>query len=436
MEYYKSFNAEALELSKSLPEQQSELYKKHFVPLNLDAFAKTIEEGNEDSNEEKTLKELSADLLEKLRINFDIIIGSTTHIVNKKSKYVKIIEINELTEEHFVGRMYKSNEDKIVAFLHAYSKKVIFIDIPAGEKADLNILFANTDLPLTTQVIVTTGNVSVLNLFEWYASKANEKSVSGVLHEIKIGSYAKAEINFVHNENEKTYVLGFSKGRIGDNSKLKLNYIYNGGLITKVKNEIMASGYAASSEVIEMVMGSAEQKFDLNTVISNLEKDTVSDLESKAVLMDSAVCFLKGFANVGENAPGSRSFVNERGILLDKRAYMSSIPGMSINNSNVKATHSSATAPVEEDLLFYLMSRGADEVISKKLLISGFFSSSIAKMESPLVKEAAASLMNEKVNNKRFGTVPKMDISSIWFDPKAAQAQDMFAGHYKYREQQ
>ena len=151
--------------------------------------------------------------------------------------------------------------------------------------------------------------------------------------------------------------------------------------------------------------------------------------------MDKAVCILTGFANVGENASGSRSFVNERGILLDKRAYMSSIPGMSINNSNVKATHSSATAPVDEDLLFYLMSRGANETVAKKLVISGFFSNSIAKISSPIVKEAVASLMHEKINNKVFGTIPKMDISSIWFDPKAAQAQGMFEGHYKYREQ-
>jgi Fe-S cluster assembly scaffold protein SufB len=434
LEFYRSFNAEALELSKSLPEEQNELYKRYFVPLPLEKFADKIADSDGGEAEEKVLKEISLKMYENLNISFDLVIGSTKCIINQKNKYIKIVEINELTEDHLREKMYKSGEDKTVAFIHAHSRKIIFIEVPAGEHADINLLFVNTDVPLATQVLINTGKDSGLNIFEWYASKTKEESLSGVLHEVRIGSYGKAEINMVHNEDANTYVLGFSKGKVKENGHLKVNYIYNGGLSTKSKNEIMADGYMAKSNVIEMVMGSGEQKFDLNTIISNIDKDTVSDLESKAVLMDSAVCLLKGFAMIGDDASGSRSFVNERGILLDKRAYMSSIPGMSINNSNVKATHSSATAPVDEDLLFYIMSRGATETVAKKLLISGFFSSSIAKMESAIVKSAVASLMNEKINGKKFGMIPKLDISSIWFDPKAAQA-DMFEGHYKYREQ-
>ncbi len=434
MEYYKSFNAEALELSKSLPEEQGTLYKRYFVPIPLENFETDLQ-GDGGDAEEKMLQEIAAKLLTNLRIKFDLIVGSTRCILGKNSKYIRVIDAGDLTEEHLSGKMYKSSDDKLVAFIHAHSDRVIFIDVPDRETAGLNILFANSDAALSTQVLINTGRESDLNIFEWYASKTKSSSLMAVLHEITVGAYGKAEVNLVHNEDAKTYVIGFSRGKVGDNALLKVNYIYNGGLVARSKNEIRAEGYSSKSEVIEMVIGSAEQKFDLNTIIANVGEDTVSDLESKAVLMDKSVCILKGFANVGEEASGSRSFVNERGILLDSRAYMSSIPGMSINNSNVKATHSSATAPVDEDLLFYLMSRGANETSAKRLLVSGFFSSSIAKMQSAVVKEAAASLMNEKIGSKGFGDIPKMDISSVWFDQKAAQAQDMFAGHYKYRDQ-
>jgi Fe-S cluster assembly scaffold protein SufB len=431
LKYYESFNTEALELSKSLPDEKSELYKRYSTPLPLERF---VDEGGKSTGEEASLRSLEKKILDTLKIRFDLVFGSTWHVVNN-GKFIRVIDAGDLTEERMSNKMYKSGEDKAVAFIHAYSRKIVFVDVPDGESAEVNVLVANTDAPLSTQVLINVGRESRLSLFEWHASETTRDSFAGVLHEVHVGKYGKAEVNLVHNEDANTYVVGFSKGKIDDNGLLKVNYIYNGGLSVKSKNEMSAAGYAARSEVIEMVMGSGEQKFDLNTVIANVDKDTVSDLESKAVLMDSAVCLLKGFANVGENASGSRSFVNERGILLDKRAYMSSIPGMSINNSNVKATHSSATAPIEEDLLFYLMSRGTDAVTAKKLIVSGFFSNSIAKMESAIVKEAAVSLMNEKINNKVFGTIPKMDISSIWFDEKAVHAQGMFAGHYKYRDQ-
>lgn len=431
MSYYKSFNAEALELSKSLPEEQSELYKRYFIPLPLQNFIPKMN-GDGGAEEEALLKDLSRTALANLSIRFDALFGSSRHIINESNKHIRVVPIHELTEEHLANKMFKSKEDKLIAFIHAYTRRIVFIDIPQGEKVDINLLFANTDIPFTTQVVVNVAKDAKLNLFEWYASRTSGKSFLGVMHEINVGAYANADVSLVHNEDANTYIANFSKGNVSDNGLLNVNYIYNGGLSARAKNEVSAKGFQAKSNLIELVMGSGEQKFDLNTIIANLGKDTVSDLESKAALMDTSACMLKGFADVGDNASGSRSFVNERGILLDKKAYMSSIPGMSIKNSNVKATHSSATAPVDDDSLFYLMSRGANDTTAKRLLIAGFFSSSIAKMQNPLVKSAVSSLMFEKINNKRFGTIPKENLSSIWAH---SSSEDMFEGHYKYRQQ-
>ncbi len=401
--------------------------------MPFEEFVEKIDQ-KDGRDEEKLLADYSKIVSENLGIKFDYVVGSTRNISNGRNDFVKIVEIGDLTEEHLRGKMFKNTDDKAVAFVHAYSRKIIFIDVPDGKDVDLNILFANTDTPLVSQVLIKTGRESTLNLFEWFGSKAGSASLSAVMHEIKIGSYGKAEINLVHNEDANTQVLGFSKGSVADNGHLKINYVYNGGVNSRIKNEIRTEGYGAKSNVIEIVMGSGDQKFDLSTRITNVGKDTISDLESKAVLTDKTVCLLKGFAKIEDTASGSRSFVNERGILLDKRAYISSIPGMSIDNSNVKATHSSATAPVDEELLFYLMARGIDAKSAQKLLVSGFFSNSIAKIGSALVKSAIVSLMNEKINTKRFGDIPKIDISSIWFDPKAIAAQGMFEGHHKYRD--
>ncbi|MCW6160003.1 MAG: SufD family Fe-S cluster assembly protein [Candidatus Micrarchaeales archaeon] len=430
MEYYKSFNEEALELSKSLPEEQSELYKRHFVPIALDKFAAKLEEGDGGLEEEAILKDLSQAALVNLNLRFDALFGSTRHLINNQ-KFLEVVPAKEMTEERITGKMYRSKEDKMVAFIHAHARRIIFIDVPDGVTAELNLLFVNTDIPFSTQVIVKTGRESKLNLFEWYSSRTSGESLLSILHEIKVGTYAKADVSMVHNEDVNTAVINFSKSMVADNGILNANYIYNGGSNTRAKNDIASSGFAARSNVIELVMGSAKQKFDLNTIVSNLAKDTVSDLESKASAADSSACILKGFAVVGEDASGSRSFINERGMLLSKNAYISSIPGMSINNANVKATHSSATAPVDEEALFYLTSRGATDAVAKRLIISGFFSSSIAKIENPMVKATVSSLMQEKINNKKFGTIPKLDISNVWVNESY---KDTFQGHYKYRE--
>ncbi len=433
MTYYKSFNAEALELSRSLPEEQSELYKRHFVPLPLEKFEEAMKNVSLDEDEPEILKGIAQELFDKLKIKFDLIVGATSHIDNRHSKDLRVVNISEIPEERFDRKMYKSADDKLVAFIHAHTKKIIFVEIPDSKTAELSVLFVNSSRPFTTQVFVDVGRSASLNLFEWYASCTKEKSLLGALHEVSLGPYAKSEINVVHNEDKNTYIVGFTKGKVEEKGTLRMNYAYNGGASTRVKNEISASGYGADNRVVELVMGSGEQKFDISTVIANLAQDTVSDLESKAALADSTFCVLKGFANVGESAKGSRSFVNERGILLSKKAYLSSIPGMSINNADVRATHSSATAPVDADSLFYLMSRGADSAVATRLIVAGFFANSVSKIRSPIMKLAVSSLMHEKINNKKFGETPMMDLSSVWAEQTAAQ--DMFEGHYKYRTQ-
>ncbi len=432
MKYYETMNKEAVELSKALPEEKSELYKKFFVPLPLESFAKELKAAGSPEEEAGQLRAISDEAARNLNIKFDAAIGSATAIIKEGVGSIRVVKVSDLTDSQLMGRMYRSSDDRLVAFIHAYTKRLVFIEVPDGQKAELSLLLANT-APMVTQIIVNIGSGAELELLEWYASRTQEASLLGAIHEITVGKHSNAEMNLVHNEGPATYVVGFAKADVTEGAKLRMNFVYNGGMSTRVKNVVNANGYASGSEIVEMVMGSGEQKFDLNTVIANIGQDTVSDLGSKAALMDSAVCILKGFAEVQADARGSRSFVNERGILLDNRAYVSSIPGMSIGNANVKATHSSATAPVDEDSLFYLMSRGADVTDARKLLVSGFFSGSIAKMKSAVVKGAVGSLMNEKISGRRFGGIPMLNTSSMWFDTSQVDP-DSLGGHYKYRD--
>ena len=167
------------------------------------------------------------------------------------------------------------------------------------------------------------------------------------------------------------------------------------------------AGREAGAEVNELIVGAGDQKMDISSNVINSAESSNATLESKAVLMDRSVCMLKGYALIGENAAESRSYVNERGIILDKAAHMDSIPSMSIRNSNVKATHSSATAPIDEESVFYLMSRGASELEAKRMIVNGFITGIIGKIGDVLVREIVASIVNEKVTTRNFGFAPK-----------------------------
>ncbi|MDE1825921.1 MAG: SufD family Fe-S cluster assembly protein [Candidatus Micrarchaeota archaeon] len=427
---YKAFASQALEQFKSLPDEGDELYKRYFVAMPLVEMGESISKPSVEN--EDRLREAANRTAEELRKKFDVVVWSGGAFVSESCKVARLLEMSD-AEEALGSRMTSSREDKIAAFLDAYSSKVLLIDIPRETDASLNLMFINTSTPLPIEVMVNVGENSSLRMLEYCTSHSNQKSLLGTMHELKMAKYSKAEINIIHNESKDTNVICWTKARGEEHSETKINFVYNGGSFTRSRNKVDIAGYDARAEINELIVGAGDQKMDISSNVINSAQSSNATLESKAVLMDRSVCILKGYALIDENAAESRSYVNERGIILDKAAHIDSIPSMSIRNSNVKATHSSATAPIDEESIFYLMSRGASELEAKRMIVNGFITGIIGKIGDVLVREIVASIVNEKVTTRNFGFVPKVTTESMWLAGIAHASSSIFKGHYKYR---
>ena len=412
----------------ALPQETSQIYKKHFISIPFEL--KNYLEAKGGAQDEKVfISDIINGSLKDINMKFDLVLGSET-VENSNAKYVAIVTQGDIDAS---GRMHQ-NDDKFAAFMNANSKSVVKITVPAGDAAKLNFLMVNSNSPLNVQVVVELGDNSSLELFELCVSNAASTSSLGLMHEIRQGRDATAEINTVHNENDKTVVLAFAKNSMGQNSQLRFNTLYNGGTHSRARNSFRAEAKDSTVEVNEVVFGAKEQKFDINTYVINQGKESHASLESKAALMDTSFCMLKGYAKVEKGASKSRSYVHERGILMDKGAKVDGLPDMSVDENDVKATHSSATSPVDTEAVFYMMSKGITERWVKKLLINGFFAESMAKMGSSSMKEISMSLINSKLETKSYGQMPQIGIKDMWIIASDVGKDGIFKGHYKYRE--
>lgn len=427
---YSEFVKEAVDYYDKLPQETGELYKRYFIniPFNL----KEVSAERLDSFDDAKFRDKINNEFAKLGIKFDVCIGSG-EAGSGNSRFTKVEGANA-HNELFQDGMHNGNEDKYVAFVNALSTNYVFVDVPDGTNANINMLLLNSDKLLNTKIFIKVGNRSKLDLFEYYGSTATKAPSSlGVIHEIDIGIGSDVGINALHNENTSTIALAFSKNRLGDDSVLKLNSVYNGAMHTRVRNVVEATGRNSRIDVTELVLGSSDQKFDICTRIINKGANSSASLESKAALMDKSFCILKGFAKIEKGATKAKSYVHERGILLNSGARVNGLPDMSVDETDVKATHSSATAPIDPESVFYLMSKGIDEIGVKKLLVTGFFANSISKIQNNIMREMSMSLINFKLEAKTYGAMPSLETANMWVVPDAKET-DMFKGHYKYRE--
>ncbi len=391
---YKEFVEDALKNYGELPQETNELYKRHHIEIPFELGERLRRKGARANIAFLSRKEVGGS-----KIDFDAVISGQDYVINDGS-FITIKDSAELDESHFSSVMHKSSEDKYAAFVNAHSKSVIFIDVPYGVKAQVKLrLIAEGSAP-STQIIVSLRNGARLDLTEYYESGPPE-GVTGAMHEVRMGEGTYAEINALHDESADATVLCFLKDVLGEGSRLRFNSVYAGGAYTRVRNSVEAASRKSLIEINEMVIGSSAQKFDIDTRVSNSAPETEAELRSKAALSGASLCMLKGFSRVARGAERARSQIRERCMLLDGEAYADALPEMSVDERDAVATHSSATAPVDADELFYLMSRGLAEPHARKLMVAGFLADGVERIEDDAAKQIANMMIAERMRAAR-----------------------------------
>jgi len=123
--------------------------------------------------------------------------------------------------------------------------------------------------------------------------------------------------------------------------------------------------------------GSTQQTFDIT--MHHKARHTKGDVFLRGVYEDKARGFFTGLIKIDSRAVQTRSFFTDD-ILLFDGAMAISTPMLEIEVDEVKASHSSTTGTIDENQLFYLISRGLNYKQAKSMIIDGFLQQVISVM--------------------------------------------------------
>jgi len=413
-----------------MPDEQNQLYKKHSLHFP-DAYLSGSK--NMDVNTTHAGGGVIG-ALRRLGIEVDLIVRSDGTVTGS-GKGIRILEGEDLLRALDV-KLFKSGDDKMSALVNSRTARIIGINAKKGDRLDYTILFLNSGGNLFTQVMADVEDGAELRLSEIFASEpAGRRAAVGITNEFRVRDGGSADITVLHNEDENTAVINLHSSVIGSSGRLGQVHVYAGGAYAKAKGNIDLAGDSGSGDVTEIVIGAADQRIDIETNIRNASRDSVAGLESRAVMLDSAACILKGFARIETGAVGSRSFVNEKGMIINGSAKIDALPGMKINEGDVKATHSSTTAPIDDESKFYMASRGIDAKTSEMLIVDGFLGSMLLRIRNPRIMLLSSLIIQDKLANRRYGRMPAPSSQMRTFDNDAGnieRAEDI-EKHYKYR---
>ena len=159
---------------------------------------------------------------ERLGIEFDAIIGSSCTVLNSKNV---VVARPEESEGLLRKMMHSNSDDKYAAFINAYSKRAISINVPKGETREIKLLFLNHDQPLLSHVFMNADQGAKAKIVEVYASTATKPSAMATIHEITSGNDSNFELDAIHNENSLTTLLSFCRNSHRDQRKPQVQHL-------------------------------------------------------------------------------------------------------------------------------------------------------------------------------------------------------------------
>ncbi len=181
------------------------------------------------------------------------------------------------------------------------------------------------------------------------------------------------------------------------NNSVSETFIFSAGS-DYFKNEVNCNlnGEYSSAFINGVFSLMSNQQHEIRTTVNHLVENTKSYQLIKSVLGKHSKSAYQGKIFVNSKAQKTDGYQLSKAILLDETSEFNAKPELEIYADDVKCSHGSASGSLNEDSIFYLMSRGLNYQQSKDLLIDGFLLDVVEKITDSEIKNLIKNIIKLK----------------------------------------
>ena len=274
------------------------------------------------------------------------------------------------------------NKDEFLLLHEKNIKDGVFILIPKKAELTLTNKFISQLGHIFNHTIILLEENSSLNYIEEHYSKNNAHRSDVV----EVYAKQNSRLNFYSFQNWKHDVKSIANWTAKLDKDSSVNWVFGqfGGKISRVKIDTIFNGHGARSQNYGVFFGNKEQHFDITTNAIHKTENTTSNILVKGVLDDKSTSVYRGKIKINEKAQQTNSYLSDHSLILSEKAISNSVPSLEIDANDVKASHGATLGKPNEDEIFYLMTRGLKRKEAERLIIKGYFSPVIDKLDKNL----------------------------------------------------
>lgn len=311
-------------------------------------------------------------------------------------------EYEEMIKERIFTK-FRYDQNKFTALHLAFLNSGVFIYVPDGVELDKPIYIVNEVQSenagvFSHNLIIVGRNSHVTVVEENHCCLGNEYAVMTNVSEIFGGE--GSNVNFISINNLGYGIYNYIERNFIPEKDAKINFIGNwlGSKFTISRHSAFLEKPGSEFRDVQIAFATGSQHFDLTSYAQHISPYTKSDIVLRGVSKDKARMVFYGLVDIEKNAHDSDSFLSEHAMLLNPGAGANAIPSLQIKNANVRAGHAATVGQIDEEQIFYLMTRGLSEGEARKTIVEGFLLPAFDEIRIDFVRERIKEMIDQKWN--------------------------------------
>ncbi|RMG41367.1 MAG: Fe-S cluster assembly protein SufD [Planctomycetota bacterium] len=308
----------------------------------------------------------------------------------------------DIVREHLMTRAVLPDTDRFSAWHAAFWNGGVLLYVPRGVVLDrpLHSVLGSSaaDAADFAHTLVVLDEGASATLLEETASLNAEGSALHVgAVELLVGRGAHLRYVQIQNWNERTWHFAHQAGRVEQDGFLQWTVGGLGARFAHIHQTVSLDGRGAGAEVNGVSFATGRRTLSYYTQQTHCAASTRSDLLYKSVLRDRSRVVWRGMIRVEPEAQQTDGYQRCDALLLSPESRMDAIPGLEIEADDVRCTHGATVGRVDDEQLFYCMTRGLTQHEAMHLIVSGFFQSVFDRIPVTEVREAFDDAVVQKL---------------------------------------
>jgi Fe-S cluster assembly protein SufD len=320
-----------------------------------------------------------------------------------------VLSFSEAASDEKFSEIFKAKLGKLVDFEKngftalntAFIGEGAFLFIPKNVKIEAPIQFlflTDEGKAAFLRVLVVAENFAEATIIETYVRNGETKYLTDAVVEISLADEAKIKHFRVQRESHEAFHVGSSGAEVARGSVYDSTNITLGARLSRHDIDVKFNSESGEVFVDGLYMIGDEQHHDTHSIIDHRLPNCTSHQSYKGIIDGKARAVFNGKIFVRENAHGTDGFQSNKNLLLSNDARVDTKPQLEIFNDDVKCAHGATVGQLEEEELFYLLSRGLNESLARNLLTYGFAEEIVNKIEIESIKKQLDQAILNRLN--------------------------------------